>query len=72
MKNNNGKTALKYASKFTDVLPEEFKKSKRSCIMYGEKDCISIPGIPEALSYYYQDQVALLLKLRLEDPKPGA
>ncbi|WP_339040595.1 hypothetical protein [Candidatus Lariskella endosymbiont of Hedychridium roseum] len=54
------------------MLPEEFKKNARNCVIYGEQDCISIPEIPAALSYYYQDHVAFLLKLRLEDAKPGA
>ncbi|WP_339040283.1 hypothetical protein [Candidatus Lariskella endosymbiont of Hedychridium roseum] len=40
--------------------------------IHGAEVGISIPGIPDVLSYYYQDQVSLLLKLRLEDAKPGA
>ncbi len=40
--------------------------------IYGAEVGIAIPGIPEALSYYYQDHVSFLLKLRLEDAKPGA
>ncbi|WP_339052575.1 ankyrin repeat domain-containing protein [Candidatus Lariskella endosymbiont of Epinotia ramella] len=40
--------------------------------IYGAESGISIPEIPAALSYYYQDQVSLLLKLRIEDAKPGA
>ncbi|WP_339040277.1 hypothetical protein [Candidatus Lariskella endosymbiont of Hedychridium roseum] len=40
--------------------------------IHGAESGISIPGIPDVLSYYYQDQVSLLLKLRLEDAKPGA
>lgn len=72
--NEFGKIALQYAiSDCPDALPKEYQNTKQSCVILGNKDCMPIPGLPKAFSSYYpRSKVALLLKLRLEDAKPGA
>lgn len=73
VENEFGKTVLKSAqSRCADALPKEYQPPKKSCIILGNESSIPIPGIPESFSSYYQDQVSLLLKLRLEDTAPGA
>lgn len=73
VENEFGKTVLKYAlSDCPGALPKEYQPHQKSCVISGNKESMPIPGIPESFSSYYQDQVALLLKLRLEDTAPEA